>query len=112
MNPATYVPIIIIFLVLFLMFREQKRMVIKKLIKKRRSEERVRMTELAKKFIDKECIIYTFNSQLNGTVKEVTDGALLVENGGTLEAVNIDFVVRIREYPKKKNGKKKSVVLD
>ena len=112
MNPATYVPIIIIFLVLFLMFREQKRMVIKKLIKKRRSEERVRMTEIAKKFIDKECIIYTFNSQLSGTVKEVTDGALLVENGGTLEAVNIDFVVRIREYPKKKNGKKKSVVLD
>ena len=70
------------------------------------------MTEIAKKFIDKECIIYTFNSQLSGTVKEVTDGALLVENGGTLEAVNIDFVVRIREYPKKKNGKKKSVVLD
>lgn len=112
MNPATYIPIIVLLLVLFLMFREQKRMVIKKLIKKRRSEERVRMTEFAKKFIDKECIIYTFNSQINGTVKEVADGALLVENGGTLEAVNIDFVVRIREYPKKKNGKKKSVVLD
>ena len=32
--------------------------------------------------------------------------------GGTLEAVNIDFVVRIREYPRKKNGKKKSVVID
>lgn len=112
MNPATYIPIIILLLVLFLMFREQKRMVIKKLINKRRSEERVRMTELAKKFIDKECIIYTFNSQFIGTVKEVADGALLVENGGTLEAVNIDFVVRIREYPRKKNGKKKSVVLD
>ena len=112
MNPATYIPIIILFLLLLLMLREQKRMVIKKLIKKRRSEERVRMTELAKKFIDKECIIYTFNSQFIGTVKEVADSALLVENGGTLEAVNIDFVVRIREYPRKKNGKKKSVVLD
>ena len=112
MNPATYIPIIILLLLLLLMLREQKRMVIKKLIKKRRSEERVRMTELAKKFIDKECIIYTFNSQISGTVKEVADGALLVENGGTLEAVNIDFVVRIREYPRKKNGKKKSVVLD
>lgn len=71
------------------------------------------MTELAKRFIDKECLIYTFNgSQINGTVKEVGDGAILVESNGTVEAINIDFVMRIREYPKKKNGKKKSVVLD
>ena len=31
---------------------------------------------------------------------------------GKEEAINLDFVLRIREYPKKKNGKKKSVVLD
>ena len=30
----------------------------------------------------------------------------------TLEAINLDFVIRIREYPKNKKGKKKSVVLD
>lgn len=71
------------------------------------------MTELAKRFIDKECLIYTFNGgQINGTVKEVGDGAILVESNGTVEAINIDFVMRIREYPRKKNGKKKSVVLD
>lgn len=71
------------------------------------------MTELAKRFIDKECLIYTFNgNQINCTVKEVGDGAILVESNGTVEAINIDFVMRIREYPKKKNGKKKSVVLD
>ena len=28
------------------------------------------------------------------------------------ELINLDFVTRIREYPRKKNGKKKSVVLD
>ena len=66
-----------------------------------------------KRFVEKECLIYTFNgTQINGTVKEVTDGALLLESNGTVEAVNLDFIVRIREYPKKKNGKKKSVVLD
>jgi len=26
--------------------------------------------------------------------------------------VNLDFVIRIREYPRKKNGKKKDIVLD
>ena len=71
------------------------------------------MYELAQKFIGKECLIYTFNSsQLTGVIKEVNDGAILIENGDNLEAVNFDFIVRIREYPRKKNGKKKSVVLD
>lgn len=71
------------------------------------------MLELAKNFIDKECIIYTFNnSSIQGTIKEISKNALLLETGNTVEAVNLDFVVRIREYPRKKNGKKKSVVLD
>ena len=71
------------------------------------------MLELAKNFIDKECIIYTFNnSSTQGTIKEISKNALLLETGNTVEAVNLDFVVRIREYPRKKNGKKKSVVLD
>ena len=88
-------------------------MMIKKLMKKRNAKENTQMKELAKRFIDQECLIYTFNgNQINGTVKEVGDSALLVESGDTLEAVNLDFVMRIREYPKKKNGKKKSVVLD
>ena len=70
------------------------------------------MLELTKCFIGYECIIYTFNSQLTGIIKEVTDRAILIENGGASEAVNLDFIVRIREYPKKKNGKKKSLILD
>ena len=61
----------------------------------------------------RKCLIYTFNSsQLTGVIKEVKEGAILIENGDNLEAVNFDFIVRIREYPRKKNGKKKSVVLD
>jgi len=75
--------------------------------------KKTQMVELAKKFINKECIIYTFNSQLEGVIiKEVTDGAVLVEKKGTIEAVNLDFVTRIREYPRNKNGKKRSIVID
>lgn len=72
------------------------------------------MKELAVRFIDKDCVIYAFDSshQYTGVIKEVTDGAILVEKEGKLEAINLDFVIRIREYPKNKNGKKKSVVLD
>ena len=70
------------------------------------------MVELAKQFVGKACLVYTFQSQITGVIKEVSDGAILLENKGTVEAINLDFVVRIREYPTKKNGKKKSVVLD
>ena len=72
------------------------------------------MKELAKRFMDKECVISSFdgNHQYEGVIREVTDGAILVEKNGKLEALNLDFVIRIREYPRKKNGKKKSVVLD
>ena len=69
------------------------------------------MKELAKRFIDKECVISSFdgNHQYEGVIKEVTDGAILLEKNGKIEALNLDFVIRIREYPRKKNGKKKSV---
>lgn len=71
------------------------------------------MKELAKRFIGKECIINTMNgNQITGVVKEATDGAVLLDSNGNIEAVNIDYIMRIREYPRKKNGKKKSVVLD
>jgi len=71
------------------------------------------MKELAERFIDKECMIYSFDShQLVGVIKEVADRAILVEKDGKLEAINLDFIIRIREYPRNKNGKKKTVVLD
>ncbi len=70
------------------------------------------MYELAQSFVGKECIIYTFNSQITGILKQVNEGGILIEKSGTMEAVNFDFIVRIREYPKNKNGKRKAVVLD
>ena len=72
------------------------------------------MKELAKKFIDKECFISSFDGshQYEGVIKEVTDGAILVEKDGKIEVLNLDFVIRIREYPRNKNGKKKAIVVD
>lgn len=113
LNPLPYIPILILLLVLFLMLRTQKTLLAKIRNKKRKQEDNTPMTELAKRFIDQECIIYSFNgNQFAGTIKEVNNGAVLIENGNTLEAINLDFVVRIREYPRNKKGKKKSVVLD
>ena len=113
MNLTYYLPILMLLLIVIIMNIQNRMYLAKKFIKNRQRKDKKYMVELAKRFIDKECIIYTFNStQIDGTIKEVSDGCLLVEKKGTLEAVNLDFVVRIREYPKNKKGKKKSVVID
>ncbi len=114
MNFSTYIPIIMLWIIIFILFRNRKLAIVKKIMKKRKMEGHTEMKELAKKFIDKECLIYAFDSshQFEGVIREVTDGAILVEKAGTVEAINLDFVIRIREFPKNKKGKKKSVVLD
>jgi hypothetical protein len=88
--------------------------VARQIIKKRKMEGNTNMKELAKRFIDKECLITAFDSnhQFEGVIKEVNDNAILVEKKESVEAINLDFVIRIREYPRNKKGKKKSVVLD
>lgn len=78
---------------------------------KQRKENHI-MKEAARKFIDKECMIYLLSGEVNGVIREVTDHSLLVETKTDRQALNLDFVIRIREYPKNKNGKKKSVIWD
>lgn len=90
----------------------QRKMAERKIIKNSKGDE---MKELVKKFIGKDCIINTFNSQLDGRLLEVSEdgGAILIERmDKQVEAVNLDYVIRLREYPTKKNGKRKDIVLD
>ena len=114
MQPAYYIPILVLFLILFVWLRNRRAVVAKKAIQKRKTEGKSDMVELAKRFIGKECLIYAFdgNHQYDGVVTEVSDGAILIRKGETEEAINLDFVIRIREYPRDKKGKKKSVILD
>ena len=74
------------------------------------------MKELAKRFVGKECIIYTVISNdgsVQGVIKEIDDGGMVIEKkSGELEIINLDYVTRIRECPRTKTGKKKSIVLD
>lgn len=115
MSPSTYIPIILLWIILFyVLFRNRRAVVARQIMKKRKMEGNTEMKELAKRFIDKECLISSFDSnhQFEGVIKEVSDSAILVEKNGAVEAINLDFVIRIREYPKNKKGKKKSVVLD
>ena len=84
--------------------------------RRKQNKEILVMKELAKQFIGEECIIYTITSNdgsVQGIIKEINDGGMIIErNTGEREIVNLDFVTRIREYPRKKNRKKKGLILD
>lgn len=69
------------------------------------------MKQLAQQFIGKECLVYTVGdtNAVNGTLQQVTDSALLLEKSGFLQAINLEYVTRIREWPRDKKGKKKTL---
>ncbi len=110
MNSSTY---ILLFLLIFLIVHERRNKEWN-VVKHRKNKAEVKdMIELAKRFVGKECLIYLFGgNQITGVIQEVSDSAILVENKGMTDAVNLEFVTRIREYPRKKNGKKKALILE
>jgi len=114
LQPTYFILLFTIFVILLIFRRNRRAVIARKAIQKRKMEGHGEMTEIAKRFIGKECVISAFDSshQFDGTIKEVSDGAILLEKNGKVEAINLDFVIRIREYPRNKKGKKKALVAD
>ena len=119
MNGNTYLILLAVFLLVIIPWitRRRKLAAVRHILnQKKQNKENREMKELAKRLIGEDCIIYTITSEsgsIQGVLKEVEDGGLIIEKTtGETEIVNLDFVTRIREYPRKKNGKKKSIVLD
>lgn len=107
----------IIFFVLFIILLRQRHEEILVVIRKhlRKKKGRLDMTALIERYIGKECLIYTCTSsaQITGVIKSCNEGWLEIENkNGQCDLVNCEYVTRIREYPRNKNGKKKGVILD
>ena len=119
MNGNTYLILLALFLLVIIpwIMRQRRLAAVRHILnQKKQNKENSEMKELAKRFIGEECIIYTITSNdgsVQGLIKEIDDGGMVIEKKtGELEIVNLDFVTRIREYPRKKNGRKKGVVLD
>ena len=115
---ANYWWLVVILIIFWLIRKRQRTAAAVWQIQNRRKQNKeiFVMKELAKQFIGEACIIYTITSNdgsVQGVIKEIDDGGMIIErNSGEREIINLDFVTRIRQYPKKKNGKKKSVVFD
>ena len=106
---------IILFVLLVLVIipqiaRQRRIAAVRHILNRKQNKENLNMKELAKQFIGKECLVYTVTDtmgSIQGTVKEVTGGGLILECSDGLQAVNLEYVTRIREYPRNAKGKKK-----
>ena len=73
MNPSTYIPIIVMWIIIiYVLLSNRKAVIARQIIKKRKTEGNTEMKELAMRFIDKECVISSFdgNHQYEGIIKE------------------------------------------
>lgn len=108
-----YIIVFMIFAMVIIMQRQRLTLTLHRIRKKKRGK--IEMTELIKNYIGKECLIYTCissSSQLKGVIKSCNDGWIELETNGLHDIVNCEYITRIREYPKNKKGKRKSVILD
>ena len=108
-----FVLLVCIFLPLL---RERSMLDVRRVIKKHKRKGSENMSELIKNYIGKECVIYIAGGSSNavsGTISSCDNGWIEIkkENGQT-EILQLDYISRIQEYPRGKNGKKKMVIAD
>ena len=112
----TYLLLIIMAVILLTAFISSKKILTAYIVKrniKRKRRLKQNMNELLKNFIEKDCIIYCVNNtSVDGIIKDVKENAVLIETREGLQLINVDFITRVREYPKNKNGKRKGFLID
>ena len=115
MNINYLLPIIIAVIFLMIIMSSNKILtacIVKRNIKRKRGLNQ-NMNELLQSFVEKDCIIYCVNNtSVDGIIKDVKENAVLIETREGLQLINIDFITRVREYPKNKNGKRKGFLMD
>ncbi|MBE6804553.1 MAG: hypothetical protein E7528_06630 [Ruminococcaceae bacterium] len=109
---TTWIIFFLMFLILFLEKRNNIVTVVRKHLRSKKGKEN--MTEMIKNYIGKECLIYTCTSgsTVTGIIRSYNDGWIEIEQNGQRDIMNCEYITRIREYPRNKNGKKKSVIVD
>ncbi len=107
-----WIVLVVVLVVIFFSKMQNNLLVIRRHLRKRKGN--THMTELINKFIGKECLIYTCTSgnTVTGIIRSYNEGWIEVERDGVCDIMNCEYILRIREYPKNKNGKRKSIVLD
>lgn len=92
-----------VFLIIILTYR-QERNLLKIRRRRRRREDGDHMNELVQRFMGKSCYIYlgTAGGSLSGVIEAAEGNWVSVRTKDSVEAVNLDYICRIKEKPAKK----------
>ena len=103
-------PLLILCIILYGQRKETTKFIEAKI---RKQKGDIEMHKLAERFIGKDVLLNTVASgTYDGVLKEVVDNAVVLEKDCTQTVVNLDYVIRLREYPRNKKGKRKSMIAD
>lgn len=106
---STWYIYFMLFVVVFLLYLPRKRKrkyaayKINNCIKN--EEGRIAMRALAERFIGKDVYVKLLEGNADGVVREVTDSGIVLENKNGIQIVNLNYIIKLREYPYK-NGKR------
>ncbi len=103
--------LLLMLIILYLPWKRRKRYAAKRIMKKGNSQRSAGkiMKELAERFIGKDVYINLLDGRADGVIKEVTDNGIVLENKNGVQVVNLDYVVKLREYPYNKKGKRSTI---
>lgn len=113
MNPAIYssfFSLFILFVIIYLNRRKTDKLV--RILRNRKKRGIVKMSDVLNRYIGKDCVVYVSTgnySAIEGTVTEIKDNWIVVKTKDGDEVINFDYVIRVKEHPVNKNGKKKTI---
>ena len=113
---STWFIYFIFFILIFLIYLPRKKrrkyaankIFTKNKILNEKGKEGIVMRELAERLIGKDVYVKMLEGNADGVVKEVTDSGIVLENKNGLQILNLNYIMKIREYPYK-NGKRATI---
>ena len=101
MTPGVYGAFMIL-IVLFVLHQQRKN--VRRVCRVRRKKRgKITMNELIRRFVGKQCLVYSENGNaVQGVVETVEGNWVSVQTKQGTELVNLDYISRIKEKPAKK----------
>lgn len=105
-----YIVILLLIFCPLIANEKKKKIQIKKIIKRKKQGEENQMKILAQNFINKYCLIHILDDVVEGTIMSITeDNGMEVETKNGIAALNLEYVIKIEEWPVNKKGKRKAI---
>lgn len=103
MNPS-YIAIFLILFVVFMQQCQHKQLTAARRIIANRKKGEKKMTIILNGYEGENVTVYTLNDSVTGRIVEINEGWIKIDTGKEVSAVNLDYVIRVKErFVKKKD---------